>query len=280
VERKSGFFQRIDRGNNVETGRRPDWQLPVGVDRALWDYLQSRPIADDYDEYFRETHLLQVDQQFLDSYFVSPGRLVDLGCGTGRLAVHFSKRGFEVTGVDLSDAMLEVCRQKSLREGCNVHLVRENICRLDSIESAAFDYAICMFSTLGMIVGVEHRRQALAEVFRVLKPGGWFGLHLHNRWYNAFNPQGRWWLLQDLCKSLAGAADAGDKVQVRYRGIPNLRLHIYTAAEVRRTLTRAGFRLHEQRPLAADRRGKLFFPWAASCLRANGWLVRCQKPGS
>ena len=255
------------------SSRLPDWQLPVGVDRPLWEYLTSNPIAADYDEYFAETQLMQLDRDFLTRHFSRPGRLVDLGCGTGRLVVHFAERGFNVLGVDLSENMLRVCEEKRARLGLSYSLLNANICDLAPLPAASFDYALCMFSTLGMVVGVEKRRDVLSSIHRILKPGGLFALHLHNRWFNAFDPQGRRWLAGDLLRGLRGAADRGDKVQAFYRGIPNLRLHLYTAFEIKRDLKLAGFRVKEMFPLAADQSGKLARPWFWPSLRANGWLI-------
>lgn len=260
--------------------RIPDWKLPDGVDRALWEYMHDHSIAWDYDSYFSETQLLHTDRAFLESHFTEPGRLIDLGCGTGRLLVSFALNGFDCTGVDLSAEMLAVAAEKRTLHDLDFDLKEANLCEMTAVESGSYDYACCMFSTLGMIVGIEARRRALSEIRRVLKPGGKFGLHLHNRWYNAWNPQGRRWLLSDLWKQWRRLPEAGDKVQARYRGIPNVRLHLYTAREIRRELKSAGFQPIELQPLAPNRRGELASPAIFPGLRANGWLIMAQRlPG-
>lgn len=259
------------------SARRADWQLPVGVDRALWEYLTDEQIAEDYDRYFAQTELLRTDRQFLEGHFRRPGRLVDLGCGAGRLLVHFASMGFDVVGVDLSERMLDVCHRKRRQMGLPIGLVKANMCDLSGIRDGVFDYASCMFSTLGMIVGLEQRRKALAEVQRVLRPGGLFGLHLHNRWHNIVDPQGRRWLLTDVMKRLTGAPNRGDKVMPSYRGIPNLRLHLYTRSEIRLELERAGFRVVEFHPLAANRAARLPAAWFLERFRANGWLIMAER---
>src|SRR3954469_15357029 len=95
----------------------PDWQLPPGTDRGLWDYVSSERVAREYDAALAGTSLLQIDLQFAEWFFTVPGRLVDLGCGTGRLLFHLARRGFDCLGVDLSDTMLEVVREKAQSEG-------------------------------------------------------------------------------------------------------------------------------------------------------------------
>src|SRR3954453_9984289 len=88
----------------------PDWQLPPGVDRGLWDYLHAGDMVRTYDEQMAASPLAAADVAFCEGAFPTPGRLVDLGCGTGRLCVHFARKGFECVGVDLSDEMLEMAR--------------------------------------------------------------------------------------------------------------------------------------------------------------------------
>lgn len=261
----------------MDGGRLADWQLPIGVDRALWDYAHDHSIAWDYDEYFAGHNLLRFDQQFLERHFRVPGRLIDLGCGTGRVLERFAQRGFEVVGVDLSAEMLGVCAKKLAAERERVDLIRANFCDLAALRGASFDYATSMFSSLGMVAGPAWRRRALAEVHRILRPGGLFAFHVHNRWYNLTDPQGRRWLCVDLLKRLAGRPDAGDKVMPNYRGIPRLRLHVFSSREVRRELRRAGFSRVEQVPLSSARQGPLAAPWILGALRANGWLFLFQK---
>src|SRR5438309_6132575 len=84
----------------------PDWQLPPGVDRGLWDYLHAADMVAGYDEQMRTSHLARADVAFCEHVFRTPGKLLDLGCGTGRLCAHFAAKGYECVGVDLSDEML------------------------------------------------------------------------------------------------------------------------------------------------------------------------------
>src|SRR5204862_4754573 len=88
----------------------PDWQLPPGVDRGLWDYLHAADMVAGYDEQMRASHLARVDVTFCERAFPTPGRLLDLGCGTGRLCAQFAAKGFECVGADLSEEMLAKAR--------------------------------------------------------------------------------------------------------------------------------------------------------------------------
>src|SRR5207253_1174159 len=76
-----------------------DWQLPPGVSREVWDYLHDSTLARRYDESLAGTPLLDLDGRFVGRHLTTPGRVIDLGCGTGRVAIPLARRGFDVTAV-------------------------------------------------------------------------------------------------------------------------------------------------------------------------------------
>jgi SAM-dependent methyltransferase len=51
-------------------------------------------------------------------------RIIDIGCGTGRHAIELAKRGYSVTGIDVSEAQLRKARQKAVKEDVEVELLR------------------------------------------------------------------------------------------------------------------------------------------------------------
>lgn len=255
----------------------PQWRLPSGVTLGLWQYAHAEHIAYDYDDYFAQNSLFEFDESVLARHFTRPGRLVDLGCGTGRLLLPFVRRGFRGLAVDLSVPMLEVVGEKAREESLSIDRLRANLTQLDCLRDQSADYAICMFSTLGMVRGRKNRRTVLRHTHRILKPGGKFVLHLHNRWYNLFDPQGRVWLLKNMFAALVlRNQEAGDKF-FDYRGIPNMFLHAFTRSELQADLRSAGFRILEFISLDTQRRHALARPWLLGRLRANGWIVVCAR---
>jgi len=254
----------------------PDWQLPAGVTRALWEYTQTPHIADDYDEYFAYNQLFEYDESLLSRWFERPGRLFDLGCGTGRLLVPFARRGFRCVGVDLSPHMLELVGRKAKQEHLPIERIRANLVELEGIRDGVADYVICMFSTLGMIKSHAARRKVLAHARRMLKPGGTFVCHVHNRWYNLYDPQGRWWLLGHALESRwKRDVEWGDKVYF-YRGIPQMFMHVYSQREFHRALVEVGFEVAEMVSLDSERFHPLKYPWLFGGIRANGWIAACR----
>src|SRR5262249_30091175 len=71
--------KKISFGSGVRMeGSVPDWQLPPGVSRGLWDYLHDPEVARGYDASLAGSALVTVDQAFTELYFERPGRLLDL----------------------------------------------------------------------------------------------------------------------------------------------------------------------------------------------------------
>jgi ubiquinone/menaquinone biosynthesis C-methylase UbiE len=255
----------------------PDWQLPPGVNCGLWDYLHSESVARNYDAGLTGSSLFQIDQAYVERHCPTPGRLLDLGCGTGRLLVALARRGYRVLGVDLSPEMLRVAAEKAAAAGVSVDLLRANLTELDALRDGAFDYAACLFSTLGMVRGADNRRQAVGHAFRVLRPGGVFVLHVHNRWFNFWNPEGRKWLLRDLWGR--GDGERGDRTMPTHQGVAGLTLHLFTRGEAVRLLNGAGFRVREVRPVGLRPDGGLGWPWWFGWLRAYGYLLAAERQG-
>jgi SAM-dependent methyltransferase len=249
----------------------PDWQMPPGVNRGLWDYLHDPAVARNYDAGLAGVPLLDVDLRFVEEHCPRTGRLLDLGCGTGRLLALFAQRGYGVLGVDLSEEMLAVTRSKI---GAAVPLLRANIADLNGLRDQGFDYAACLFSTLGMVLGAANRRRVVAHVFRLLRPGGCFVLHVHNRWFNVWNAPGRACLLKDWW----GQAESGDRVMPVHQGVAGLTLHLFTRRESVRLLTEAGFRIREIRPVSLRTDGQLPWPWWFGGLRAYGYFIAAERP--
>ena len=244
---------------------------------GLWQYAHADHIAYDYDDYFAQNSLFDFDESVLARHFSRPGLLADLGCGTGRLLMPFARRGFRGLAIDLSLPMLDVVGQKAREESLPIERLCANLTQLDCLRDEEVDYAICMFSTLGMVRGRQNRLRVLRHARRILKPGGKFVLHVHNRWYNLFDPQGRMWVLKNLLGALVRRnQEPGDKF-FDYRGIPNMFLHVFTRRELKADLTSAGFRILEFIALDTERRHAMPHPWFFGRLRANGWIVVCAK---
>jgi len=235
-------------------------------------------VARGYDAGLAGSSLFHTDLAFVEKHCPTLGRLVDLGCGTGRLLVTFARRGHFVLGVDLSAEMLKVTKDNAEAQKLPVHLLRANLVNLGCLAAGNFDCAACLFSTLGMVAGAEQRRNVVRHAFRLLRPGGRFVLHVHNRWFNVWNPQGRRWLVRNTLGALVGKAVAGDCLMPVHHGIANLTLHLFTRREAVRLLQGVGFRVLEVKPVSLRPDGELLWPWWFGRLRAYGYLMAAERP--
>ncbi len=253
--------------------------MPPGVSRAVWDYLHDSTLAARYDESLIGTPLLELDRQFAQRHCPPGGRIIDLGCGTGRVAIPLAARGHRVTAVDLSEAMLRVAGEKAAAAGVRLDRVCANIVALDGLRDAAFDTALCLFSTLGMVAGPAARQRVAGHAYRLLRPGGTFVLHVHARWHHGWTRAGRRWLLHDLVRSALRRPDAGDWPMPHHDGRTGWTMHLFTRREAVRLLRDVGFHVIEVLPVGLGPDGRLRWPWLLSGLRAYGYLLAARKPG-
>jgi len=250
--------------------------LPPGFSPGVWEYTHSDRIADEYDEHFVDNLLFEFDEQVLARYLKTPGTVVDFGCGTGRALVGLARRGFQGLGVDFSPRMLDIVGRKAAVENLPIMRLRANLVELDCVDDDSADYGICLFSTLGMIQGRDNRRRVLEHARRIIKPGGLFVIHVHNLWYNLFDPFGRRWLADHLPRALLdGGMELGDKV-LDYRGISGMYLHTFTKSQLCRDLREGRFEPRELIPLCGKRNRRLRLPWLFGRIRANGWIAVCE----
>ncbi|WZO99643.1 class I SAM-dependent methyltransferase [Isosphaeraceae bacterium EP7] len=256
----------------------PSWRMPEGVDASLWTYARSVRLAAEEDSYFDGHPLFRVDRQFLLDRLTEPGRLVDLGCGAGRLTLEFARRGFDAVAVDLSRPMLRQVGAKGASEGLDVPRVEANLCHLP-FGADEFDSALLMFSTLGMVRNEQARDRVLEEAARVLRPGGRLFLHAHNLWLNLHDPQGRAWLIGRGFRSLARKAGRGDRTMT-YRGIAGMTVHLFTWGELSSAIGRAGLVIEEALPINEITAEPIKRPGFFPSIRAGGWLVVARKPGA
>ena len=139
--------------------------------------------AERYDEWyktFKGAVEHQVDWELLKGYLPKNrnAKILDAAGGTGRITLPLAKMGYSVTLCDISPAMLNVAKQKLLKERvlnkvqiseCNVHKLR--------FANETFDFVLCWD---GMI-------EAAKDLIRVTKNGGKLSIFLMNKCGNAID---------------------------------------------------------------------------------------------
>jgi tellurite methyltransferase len=102
-------------------------------------------------------------------------KFLDAGCGGGRNLTYFFKTGFDVSGVDQSEAAIAEIR--SLAVALAPNLPEKNF-RVEAVERMSFDDVrfdvVLSSAVLHFARDEDHWRQMVREMWRVLKPGGIF----------------------------------------------------------------------------------------------------------
>ncbi|NBR04744.1 MAG: class I SAM-dependent methyltransferase [Planctomycetes bacterium] len=253
----------------------PDWLMPEGVSKTQWEYISNEYIAENYDSSLKDNPNFHQDLGFLEKHFNKTGIILDLGCGTGRVAEFFAPKNYKVLGVDLSKPMLLQAKNKEIK---GPHLfLRANMLELSQLSSNSINYSSCLFSSFGMLLDQQHRIQMLNEIFRVLKPGGKLILHVHNMWSAAKGLKGYKWLALDLIRRLSRSTHFGNKLLPIHQGISGLTLHLFTWKEISTLLKTTNFQIIETLPL-----GNLSWiakqsPSIDKKFFAHGFLISCNK---
>ena len=135
-----------------------------------------------YDRLYADTQY-EEDCDLVQSIAISPSEvapaILDLGCGTGSHALALAARGFVVTGVDRSEAMIDQARRKAAQR--NVSLTFQVGDVTDVRVPATFDVVTFMFAVLGYLVEADQLEAALSTARHHLTPGGrlifdvWYG---------------------------------------------------------------------------------------------------------
>ena len=106
---------------------------------------------------------------------LSGGRVLELGCGAGRITRHLVRAGADIVGVDVSPAMVEHCRR--VLPGCT--FVVADLRDLSDHADASFEVVVGGANVLDA-VSHDERVAVLAAIRRVLAPGGMLYFSSHN----------------------------------------------------------------------------------------------------
>jgi len=104
-------------------------------------------------------------------------KVIELGCGSGRLVCDMAPRGFSMTGLDLNPTALEYCKKKLKKLGAKAELVVGDMTKFQFDEP--FDSAVNAINTFRHLESEDAALAHLDCVADHLKPGGVFVLSLH-----------------------------------------------------------------------------------------------------
>lgn len=144
----------------------------------FWSNIAEEYLRDQYRSVKDYPALWMRHRYILDMFDADGKNVLDIGCGPGEMLVDLLKRGCTVSGTDISEAMIGLARTNTGPQpgGAAVDL------RVGDIEAmtypaASFDAVVCA----GVIEYLDGDSKALAELNRVLKPGGTLLISVRNK---------------------------------------------------------------------------------------------------
>ena len=131
-------------------------------DVVYWEYLEKRvPRLIDFAMRVFER---EAEREVKD--------VLDIACGTGGPTIELAKRGFNVMGVDVSPAMIEIARRKAAEAGVDVRFEVMDMRRLKFEEE--FDAVTCFFTSINYNVEEGDLERTMKGVYKALRRGGVF----------------------------------------------------------------------------------------------------------
>ncbi len=161
------------RGSTVDTVR-DFWQAHINNEY----YTDAERASDSYfDEIEQRRYRTHYHLPALFASLHGEGKsLLEIGCGIGVDSIQLAKRGYEVTAVDLTENALAVARQFAARRGVSIDF------RLGNAEGLDFpDQSFDAVYSFGVLHHTPDIGRSVAEVHRVLRPGGTAYVMLYHR---------------------------------------------------------------------------------------------------
>ena len=130
----------------------------------IYDYLVFSDIRNNY----------EVGEIINQTQPTEKSIILDIGCGTGNIVNEFTKRGFNITGVDESQSMINISKKKYSLE----NVVNGNVMQSHLFPFNSFTHILCLYFT---VYYMKNKTTFFENVYDWLKPGGVFIMHLVNR---------------------------------------------------------------------------------------------------
>ncbi len=132
-----------------------------------WDEMYRRPLQDipwEIEEPPKEL------RELVERKRLAPCRALDMGCGSGSYSVYLAKKGFDVTGIDIAPAALEIARQRADEAGVNVTFVEGDL--KDAYELVEGPFGFILDYSIFHHIPHERTQEYADELASLLAPDG------------------------------------------------------------------------------------------------------------
>src|SRR3989344_7291085 len=191
------------------------------------------------------------EEILIKKYFKKKSSILDIGCGTGRTTIPLFKKGYKVTGIDLTPEMIKNAKKIVNSKNLKVNYLLGDATNL-KLKDNSFDNALFSNNGWTQIPGKENIIKALKEVNRILKPKGLFIFTTHIRKIKGYFWFWVWqWVQIRLFKPLKLSIDEeewGDRFFKRESSSSfpykeKQYIHIPNVEEVKKQIAQSGFNL-------------------------------------
>ena len=140
-----------------------------------------RELAAVYDRLMRHIDFTQYTDFYIklaERHKWAGGSILDLACGTGNISLELLKRGYNVTGVDISADMLSEADKKLYQAGYSPQLICQDIRELAVLQQ--FSFVLCAFDSVNYILKEKDIKKVFSHVNKALLSEGLFIFDMHS----------------------------------------------------------------------------------------------------
>ena len=205
-------------------------------------YFENDLVVDHYAKAAAELGLWLSEERLLTKIFSMNDSILELGCGAGRVALGLHELGYNnILGTDYSKPMVQRARHLSKLLEYSLPFRVADATHL-KFEANIFNGVIFAFNDFMQIPKATQRLRALREIYRVLRPHGWFVFTCHDRELSAHR---KFWVEEkrrwEIGKQHEELDDFGDRVEDTDFGVHYM--HVPKVSEISEILLEVGFRI-------------------------------------
>ena len=137
---------------------------------------QYKEFAFVYDELMNEVYYeswVNYIEKIIKNENIKVKNILELACGTGNITIPLAKKGYDIAGIDISEEMLMIAREKSQKEGIELVLLNQDIADLD-FDLYDLDCVLCACDGFNYILEDGDLKNIFDKIYKLLKEKGIF----------------------------------------------------------------------------------------------------------